>query len=95
MENQCQENTAKHNGCDGKKKLFLNPLDCCKMHFPKPGKYSVINKSKINSPLDLYISFIWISTLKMCDVFSEKIKNHMPAKRITNNHSLLQLQQQT
>ena len=45
------------------------------MHLTKPGKYSIINTSKTNSPLpNFYIIFTWISGMKIWKVFFKKKK---------------------
>ena len=65
---------------------LLHPLDCWKMHFLIPEKYSIINKYKTNSPSPkYYIIFAQISKIKFWKIFKKKKKkqnsrkfNHMP-----------------
>ena len=70
---------------EAKRKLWVHP-NCWKMNLRKPEKYSIINKSKTNSPLPSFcITFKWISRMKSWKVFFRKTgipektrKNHMP-----------------
>ena len=61
---------------------FLQPLDCWKMHFPKPGKYFIINKSKTpSSPHPLI--FTWLLAESQPRKFFQK--NRHPGKNWKNH----------
>ena len=61
---------------------FLQTLDCWKMHFPKPGKYFIINKSKTpSSPHPLI--FTWLLAESQPRKFFQK--NRHPGKNWKNH----------
>ena len=68
--------------CKEKKILDFTPIDCWKMHFPKPEKYCLINKykSKANSPPpappNFYIITTRISNMKILKKKPEFGKNY-------------------
>ena len=49
--------------------LVFTPPTLLENALPKPGKYSIIHKCKINSPPKFYIIFTWISTTKFLKVW--------------------------
>ena len=57
---------------------LLHPLDCWKMHFLIPEKYSIINKYKTNSPSPkYYIIFAQISKIKFWKIQSYACRHSM------------------
>ena len=77
--------------CKEKKILGFTPIDCWKMHFPKPEKYCLIHKykSKANSPPpNFYIITTRISNMKILKK-NPGIREKLPREIICLLHVIL------